>query len=318
VGTKDWVATAREVGAILGERAEEHDVHDRFVAENYVLLKDERFFSAAIPAELGGGGATHSEMCRVLRELAHHCSSTALALSMHQHLVAAAVWRHRHGQPAEALLRRIAENQLVLISTGASDWLESSGSLERVDGGYRLSARKPFASGSPAGDLLVTSAPWDDPQEGPLVLHFAVPFDSEGVTVMDNWRTYGMRGTGSNDVLLENVFVPDAAIALRRPRGTFHPSWAVVLTVALPLIMSVYVGIAERAASIAIDRAGRRKGDPDAPQLVGEMVNHLTVAQLAVDDLVANAADLDFSPETERANAALIARRSPRRRPSPR
>ena len=81
-------------------------------------------------AELGGGGATHAEICRLLRELAHYCGSTALALSMHTHLVAAAVWRHRHGQPGEALLRKIAASELVLVSTGAGDWVDSVGRAE--------------------------------------------------------------------------------------------------------------------------------------------------------------------------------------------
>jgi hypothetical protein len=82
-----------------------------------------------------------------LRELAQFCPSTALALSMHQHLLAAAVWRHLHGQPAEALLRKIAEAELVLVSTGAGDWLESNGKAERIDGGYR----RPREHGALAG-----------------------------------------------------------------------------------------------------------------------------------------------------------------------
>ena len=108
--------------------------------------------SALVPSELGGGGATHGEVCQVLRELAHHCGSTALALSMHTHLVAAAVWRHKHGQPAEALLRKIAASELVLVSTGAGDWVDSVGKAERAPGGYRVSAVKRFGSGSPVGD----------------------------------------------------------------------------------------------------------------------------------------------------------------------
>ena len=42
-----------------------------------------------IPTELGGSGAAHSDICAALRVLAGYCSSTALAASMHQHLVAA-------------------------------------------------------------------------------------------------------------------------------------------------------------------------------------------------------------------------------------
>jgi acyl-CoA dehydrogenase len=76
---------------------------------------------------------------------------------------------------------------------------------------------------------------------------------------MNDWRTLGMRATGSHTVKLENVFVPDAAIALKRPRGAYHPVWNVVLTVAMPLIMSVYVGIAEKAAQVAIGHVRGKK-----------------------------------------------------------
>ena len=90
--------------------------------------------------------------------------------------------------------------------------------------GFRVSARKIFGSGVPQGDLLVTSAPYDDPTDGPTVLHFPVPLKAAGVTVLDTWRTMTMRATGSHDVLLENVFVPEALVSLRAPRGSGTPS----------------------------------------------------------------------------------------------
>src|SRR5262249_1546572 len=79
----DWVAVAEELVATFAARAAGHDADDTFVSENYADLRRRRLFSAAVPVELGGGGASPSEMCEVLRTLAHGCSSTALALSMH-------------------------------------------------------------------------------------------------------------------------------------------------------------------------------------------------------------------------------------------
>src|SRR2546421_597022 len=73
----DWVALAGEVGPDFAARAADHDETDAFVAENYAELKACRFFSAGVPAELGGGGASHRELCAMLRELGHHCGSTA-------------------------------------------------------------------------------------------------------------------------------------------------------------------------------------------------------------------------------------------------
>jgi len=86
----------------------------------------------------------------MLRALARYGASTALTLSMHTHAVATAVWRWRRDpQPVEGLLRRVAADRLLLVGSGASDWLTPSGRAERVEGGWRVSAKKIFASGSP-------------------------------------------------------------------------------------------------------------------------------------------------------------------------
>jgi alkylation response protein AidB-like acyl-CoA dehydrogenase len=85
VTSPDWVAVARELGPAFALRAPVHDVEDSFVAENYDDLKRLRVFSAGVPLELCGGGATYSQLCAVLRELGRYCGSTALALAMHTH-----------------------------------------------------------------------------------------------------------------------------------------------------------------------------------------------------------------------------------------
>src|SRR5688572_21020947 len=97
----DFMGIVQQLGPDFAERAAASDLEGRFVADNYAALKREKLLSAAVPSELSGGGVGYAELCHGLRELAHYCGSTALALSMHSHLVAAAVWRYRHGQPAE-------------------------------------------------------------------------------------------------------------------------------------------------------------------------------------------------------------------------
>jgi alkylation response protein AidB-like acyl-CoA dehydrogenase len=200
----------------------------------------------------------------------------------------------------------VAGRQPVLVSTGARDWIESNGHMERVEGGYRVTAVKHFASQSAAGDILVTSAPFEDPENGARVLHFTVPFGSEGLGIDENWRAMGMRGTGSHTVNLERVFVPDSAVTLDRPRGEFHPFWNVVLTVALPLIMSAYVGIARKAATIAIEAAAKQRNPkPYLASLVGALHNELTTAELNWKDMVRIANDLDFDPVDQNGHEIL-------------
>jgi alkylation response protein AidB-like acyl-CoA dehydrogenase len=301
-----WIAAAEELGQVFSERAMASDRDGAFVSDNYRELKARKLMSAGVPGELGGGGASHAELCEMIRTMARHCPATALAFSMHTHLVAAAVWRHRHGQPAAALLSQVAKGELVLVSTGAGDWLDSTGTATRVDGGFRVTANKRFASGSPAGDLAITSAPHDDPAEGALVLHFVVPLSAEGVRVGNDWDTLGMRATGSHTLALHDVFVPDAAIVARRPRGKWVPMFDVICAVALPIFSAPYIGLAETAAAVAREAARRRSEDPHLPYLLGEMENALATAQMAWREMVEGARNYDFLPEVERSSATLM------------
>jgi alkylation response protein AidB-like acyl-CoA dehydrogenase len=199
----------------------------------------------------------------MLRELGRHCGSTALSLSMHTHLVGTSVYMWRQGAPVAPVLERIAAGQLVLATTGASDWLDSSGTAERVEGGFRISGRKNFASGSPAADLLLTSALYDDPADGPTVLHFSVPMTAPGITALDNWHTMAMRSSGSNDLVFDGLFVPDAAVSTRRRKGVWFPALNVVAAIAAPVIMAVYLGVAESARDLALERVAKKRDDRD-------------------------------------------------------
>jgi len=241
--------TARDLGFIFEQRAIEATDEDKFVADNFALLKASGLFEAGVPKELGGGGATIDELATMLRTLAHHCGSTALAFSMHTHQVAIPAWRwtHQKATAVEPLLKRIAVERIQLVSSGGSDWIAGSGKAEKVDGGYRITARKVFSSGAPTGDLLMTSAVLESEGEPAMVLHFGLPMNSPQVKVLDTWRTLGMRGTGSHDVLIDGYFLPEAAVAARRVAGEWHPLFHIIGTIAFALVYSVYLGVAERA-----------------------------------------------------------------------
>jgi acyl-CoA dehydrogenase len=133
-----------------------------------------------------------------------------------------------------------------------------------------------------------------------------VALDAPGVSLADNWRTLGMRGTGSNDVVLDGVFVPEAAVAVRRPSGRWHPLLYVVFSVAAPLVYSVYLGIAESARDIALRETRRRGPDVGAQMAVGEMENQLAATRMAVHQMIATAEAGDYGQETAR--AAVIGR----------
>jgi acyl-CoA dehydrogenase len=300
-----WIEHAQDVAIRIAPFAASHDQDGSFVTEAFDLLKAEGFAGALVPTEFGGGGITHSEAGAVLRELAKGCPATAVALSMHFHIVATQVWRHNHGQPAAGVLRKVAAGNLILISTGAADWVNSYGEAVAVEGGFRVTVRKSPSSGAPAGDLLVASVPWADAPEGPQILHFTVPFSAEGVSIDETWDTMGLRGTGSHTVVLEDVFVPAEAVSLMRPADQWHPVWNAVLGSALPLIMSAYLGIAESATSIAVAQARSRSTDAHVAPLVGRMLNRLTMARDTIDAMFASSGDLNFDATLDHSAVTL-------------
>ncbi|AUP77632.1 acyl-CoA dehydrogenase family protein [Flavivirga eckloniae] len=292
----DYSKLIHELGKSFAERAKVHDEEGSFVHRNYESLKAHNLFSVMIPKELNGGGATHSEVCELIKIMAGYCASTALAFAMHQHLIAASVWKYKHKGVGEAMLKNVVKHQLVLVSTGARDWLGSNGEMKKVDDGYLFSAKKHFASQSVVGDIAVTSAPFLNEQGEWKVLHFPVKLNTEGVSTLDDWDVMGMRGTGSQSLVFEEVFVPETAIALERDRDIFHPVWNVVLTVAMPLIMSVYVGIAEKAMEIAVTKGKTyQRNQEHIKYIIGKLYNKFIQAEMQWRAMLEIANDFEFT-----------------------
>ena len=295
IPVSNWNQILASLGPAFANRAAANDGADAFVAENYGEMQAAKLFSALVPQELGGNGRRCSDLCAIIRRLGQFCGSTALAFSMHQHLVATALWNYRQGRPGEILLRTVAEGEKVLVSTGAADWLSSSGVMERCEGGYRFT-----------GNVLITSGQYTDPVAGRQVLYFSVSMAADRIRIAPIWEAMGMRGTGPHTIILDNVFVPEQAISLRRPCGQYHAIWNVILTVALPLLCAVYVGIAETAASKAREIAARKGDDGVNALVVGEMQTELTTAQIALESMIGNVNELNVEPCIEHANRVLI------------
>lgn len=305
---EELVAWAAGFGPVLREHAEAHDREGSWVAESFDALRAGGMLSLPVPTELGGMGATIREIALVDRELARHCGSTALAISMHHHVTAFTAWRWRRDLPgAEATLRRVAGNETVLVSTGGGDFTSPRGRAVKVDGGYRVSGRKQFCSQSPVGSVMSTMFTFDDPEQGLRVLNLAVPF-GEGVTVHDNWDTMGMRGTASNDVTIDDVFVPEERVLANRPHGVIDPPLQVIASIAFPIISAVYLGVAESAAAAAIEAARERAESPVVQRQVGLMRHRLRVAEWALEGALAVVGD-DPAPSMETFAAVMAMKR---------
>ncbi len=137
------------------------------------------------------------------------------------------------------------------------------------------------------------------------VLHFAVPFSSPQVRVLDTWHTLGMRASGSHDVVIDGHVVPEAGVALRRRAGEWHPVFHTIATIALPLIYAAYLGVAEGVRDIAVDLA-RRKTTSHVTPLIGRVETEVMGAQLALGGMLAVVAE--NAPSADTVNRVMMGR----------
>ena len=149
----------------------------------------------------------------------------------------------------------------------AGSWFPP-GTAEPVEGGYRVSGQWSFGSGCNyanwlTGQALVTEngVPKIGPDGKPIAL--IVFFRASEATIIDTWHTLGMRGTGSNDVRIEQVFIPERRCWTIAPLTVTDPAFSgplyrLGLWIAGPLNASVALGIARAALDDFIELAKKK------------------------------------------------------------
>jgi alkylation response protein AidB-like acyl-CoA dehydrogenase len=242
-------------------RAAGYDRDNRFFHEDFDELAVAGYLRAAVPAALGGGGATLAELVRSQRRLAAAAPPTALALTMHLYLTGTAAQVAASGDPSVAWILEEAADGEVFAAGHAETGNDlpvmlSTTRARRVPGGYRVSGRKRFGSLGPVWTRLGIHALDPSDPSGPTVIHAFVPRDSPGVHVLDHWDALGMRATQSYDTVLDDVFVPDDRVVRVLPAGDPTDIWFGAMGAwAFLQIGAVYLGIADRALQLAVGAA---------------------------------------------------------------
>jgi alkylation response protein AidB-like acyl-CoA dehydrogenase len=299
----DVVGLAADIGRAATPSDPAHDRDATFVTEAYAEMAARGYLRLAVPAELGGLGATTRQVVLAEEELGSHSGAAALSAAMHLYLTLVQCWRRRRGAPdAEGVLRRVAEDGLVMATSGGSDWVCPTTVATEVDGGYRFDGRKGFCSQAPVATVLSTSAVLGPPGPDAVVLHAGVPLSAPGVRIVETWDTLGMRGTASHDVVFDGVFVPAEKIMGTRPYGVLAGPLLVAAIHFAPVAAAAYLGVARGACREATRLAALRDNPtPAAVRQVGEMTARLRVARWALlaavdeagEDMAADLATLD-------------------------
>jgi alkylation response protein AidB-like acyl-CoA dehydrogenase len=267
LSTEHLARLAQNHARDFATRAAEHDLNGSYPFENFQEMQRSGYHFLTIPEELGGLGANIEEFCQAQFFLAQGCASTAMAANMHLMIAGrrADIWRKSRDPNTEAILRRVV-NEGITFCAVASDALSggdprySAAQATAVEGGYLLSAQYAFATNSVNAtniEFVFTTSGDNGCTE---LLSTALPADTPGMTVLNDWDTMGMRGTGSNSVKLKDVFIPSSAITRRRLLGELTLGTLNAHAWFAPSVSACSLGIAQAALdSIVKDIKGRRR-----------------------------------------------------------
>ena len=272
------------------ERAGGYDRENRFFLEDFEELREERYLLAAVPKELGGLGLNLAEICHEQRRLARRSAPTALGVNMHLLAtgIAANLWRD--GDKSQAWMLEEAVRGAVFAYGHAEsgndlEVMYSATRAERVDGGYRFFGHRNFGTLTPVWNWLnIYGLDSSDPG-GPKMVHAVMARDTPGYRIVETWDTLGMRATASQDTILEGVFVPDRHVIRTRGPG-FAGADEFILTMFAwfePTIANIYIGLAERARDLAIERIKTKRS---VAEMTRSMAHHPGIQHTIADIVI--------------------------------
>jgi alkylation response protein AidB-like acyl-CoA dehydrogenase len=285
---RHFIAIAERLAPQFAERAALHDQEGSFPFENFADIRAAGLPALIVPAEFGGWNASLLETIMTMEALAIGDGSTALSLTMHmQTLGEAAETRSwpphlfelvcRQAVERGALINSIAtEPELGSPSRGGKPKTTATPVMESgsTPSAWLLNGHKTFGSMSPALDYMLIPAVLQDGSEE--VARFLVE-PGPGLEIVETWDALGMRATGSHDIVLNNVRVPNSHIMTRGQtdkaaskvtKGAKTNPWFMLG------ISAVYLGVAEAALRTAARYAQER-----VPTALGKPIAELESIQ---------------------------------------
>jgi alkylation response protein AidB-like acyl-CoA dehydrogenase len=247
-----------EFVARLAERAQDAERLRRLPAATIDDLNVSGFTELLVPARYGGWQADFPAILGPVRRMAHGCASSAWTIgfyALHNWLLAL----FDEQAQAEAFATRpfLAPAPLAPTGRGVQD-----------GDGIRLTGRWSWATGVMDGNWVIVGA-LCGPKDDPAAVYPALALlPISDVAVEDVWHTDGMRATGSNDVVITDVFVPAHRLVPvsdiykgTAPGAAVHDAdtyrWPMVPALALLAAMPA-LGSAERVAEVYAERLGER------------------------------------------------------------
>jgi alkylation response protein AidB-like acyl-CoA dehydrogenase len=266
----ELIERARRFGqSARAPRAARHDRDATFPTESFHDMHPEGLLAICVPEADGGLGASYRTYCLAAAELGRYCGATALSWNMH---VCSTLWtgaladelmmtveeRAEHNERRRLHYKRIVGDGAVYSQPFSEGGAAAAGTVafgteaRPVEGGFRVSGKKIFASLSGAADfygILCTERGQGEHASRRNTLYLAIPAGAEGVSVVGDWDPLGMRATVSRTLLLNDVFVPEDEMLM--PRGVYFraaTSWPHMFLTLSP----TYMGLGQAAYDFTV------------------------------------------------------------------
>lgn len=260
------IDSARSLAPRAAELADVTESGRRLPAELVSAFRGEGLFSMCTPASLGGGEVPVAEMVEAVETIATADAAAAWCVMI---------------QATSGVLGAYLQPDVAAEIFGRGDAVLGGvyaplGRAKVVPGGYRVTGRWPFASGSGHCTWLSGGATLE---QGPPRM---MTFPASEVTIVDTWQVSGLAGTGSNDIQVDDVFVPagrSVSLTSDRPveKGVLY-KFPVFGFLALG-IAAVALGTARGAIDDILDLAGAKTPTGSRRKLAERPLIQMQVAQ---------------------------------------
>ncbi|HKR87104.1 MAG TPA: acyl-CoA dehydrogenase family protein [Phenylobacterium sp.] len=204
-------------------------------------------YRALVSPQFGGDGKSPADFCRMVEEISTADGSAGWVASF------GAAATYLASLPTQILREVYADGPDVVFAGGLFPPQEAKRTAE----GLRVSGRWQFGSGSPGADLIGVGVFVKDDETGGLPRMAVMP--ASKVTIRENWDVIGMRGTGSHDLIVEDVLVPESWTFIRGGPASLDEPINRYPAMALAAQVLAVVGLG--VARAAIDELTGRLGD---------------------------------------------------------
>lgn len=249
-----YLNTAQELAARVAENADLIDRECQIPSDLATEMADKGFFRLLLPRRLGGAELEHPDFLQILEIFAAADGSTAWALNQNN------VWSTNSVRMVDETAREIWSEQRAVVTNGPPT---ASAVAVPVEGGYRLSGRWFFSSGSTHATWIAALAPirpaGQQPTDNESYRVSLLP-KSEVDFLPNSWDVNGLRGTASFGFDLHDVFVPSERTYEQDGEPLDGgPIYCIPRTLLFATGFStVALGIARASLKIAIDQATTR------------------------------------------------------------